>query len=95
MIAIAKVFTVNNRQAILLPDEFRVDALKMWVTCNEATGEITLKPKANASGLRAFLKELRSQPATEEFIPRRDDGSLASRSTDPSATAGSVRPSVA
>jgi hypothetical protein len=72
MIATAKVLTVvGSRQEILLPHEIRVDTPEMWVTRNEAAGEISLRPKTGAPTLRAFLRELRSQPATEEFIPPR------------------------
>jgi hypothetical protein len=45
----------------------------MWITRNERTGEITLKPKPDANALEAFLLELRSQPPSEEFVPPRDD----------------------
>lgn len=73
MLATAKVFTTGNSQAIRLPKAFRVDAREMWITKNEDTGEIILKPKPTPDALAAFLAELQAMPMTEEFIPPRDD----------------------
>lgn len=73
MVATAKVFTTGNSQAVRLPKAFRVNAREMWITRNEQTGEIMLKPKPNGDALQAFLQELRSLPASEEFVPPRDD----------------------
>jgi antitoxin VapB len=77
MVATAKVFTTGNSQAVRLPKAFRVDAREMWITRNEQTGEITLKPKPDADALQAFLQELRSLPASDEFVPPRDDAPQA------------------
>jgi antitoxin VapB len=73
MVGTAKVFTTGNSQAVRLPKAFRVHAREMWITRNEQTGEITLKPKPDADTLQAFLQELRSLPASDEFVPPRDD----------------------
>jgi antitoxin VapB len=73
MIAVAKVFTTGNSQAIRLPRAYRVEAREMWITKNERTGEITLRPKPEPDALAAFLAELRALPASEEFLPTRDD----------------------
>lgn len=73
MLATAKVFTTGNSQAIRLPKAFRVDASEMWITKNEHTGEIILKPKPTPDALAAFLAQLHAMPITEEFIPPRDD----------------------
>jgi len=73
MVATAKVFTTGNSQAVRLPKAFRVDAREMWITRNEHTGEITLKPKPDGDALQAFLQELRSLPASDEFVPPRND----------------------
>jgi antitoxin VapB len=72
-VATAKVFTAGNNQAVRLPKAFRVDAREMWISRNEQTGEITLRPKPDADALQAFLDELRSLPASDEFVPQRDD----------------------
>lgn len=55
MQAIAKVFNTGHSQAVRLPKAFRVDATEMWISKNEMTGEITLKPKPNADSLEAFF----------------------------------------
>ena len=76
MVATAKVFTTGNSQAVRLPKAFRVDVQEMWITKNEATGEITLKPKAAPDALKVFLAELKAAPKnTAEFMPAREDAS--------------------
>ena len=69
----AKVFSTGNSQAVRLPKAFRVSAREMWITRNEHTGEITLRPKPDADALQAFLGELQSLPSSDEFVPPRDD----------------------
>lgn len=73
MVATAKIFTTGNSQAVRLPKAFRVDVSEMWITRNEGTGEITLKPKPAPDALAAFLAELHSMPTTDEFLVPRDD----------------------
>ncbi len=73
MLATAKVFTTGNSQAIRLPKAFRVDTREVWITKDESTGEITLKPKPAPDALEAFFAELKALPPTDEFIPPRDD----------------------
>jgi antitoxin VapB len=77
MTATAKVFITGNSQAVRLPKAFRVDARELWISRNEHTGEITLKPKPDADALQAFLAELQSLPASDEFVPPRDDAPRA------------------
>jgi antitoxin VapB len=69
----AKVFTNGNSQAIRLPKAYRVDVSEMWISKNEVTGEIVLKPKKSRDELEAFFEELRTMPITEDFLPPRDD----------------------
>ncbi len=73
MQATAKVFTTGHSQAIRLPKAFRVEAREMWISKNEGTGEITLKPIPAPDALAAFLAELKGMPVTKEFIQPRDD----------------------
>jgi antitoxin VapB len=73
MLATAKVFITGNSQAIRLPKAFRVDAREVWITKDEGTGEITLKPKPAPDALSAFFAELKALPPSDEFIPPRDD----------------------
>lgn len=76
MLATAKVFTTGNSQAIRLPKAFRVNVAEMWITKNDATGEITLKPKSEDQrrrNLNELLRLIKENPSTEDFIPPRDD----------------------
>jgi len=69
----AKVFSTGNSQAVRLPKAFRVNVREMWIARNEHTGEITLSPKPDPDALQTFLRELRSLPASDAFVPPRDD----------------------
>lgn len=76
MLATAKVFTTGNSQAIRLPKAFRVNVAEMWISKNEVSGEITLKPKADDQrqrNLAALFKMVKEDPFTEDFIPPRSD----------------------
>lgn len=50
-----------------------MDAREVWISKDEGTGEITLKPKPAPDALEAFFAELKALPQTDEFIPPRDD----------------------
>ena len=70
----AKVFTTGNSQAVRLPKAFRVNAREMWITKNEVTGEIVLRPKDDdqrRSNLETLFKMIRDDPFTEAFLPER------------------------
>ena len=74
MLATAKVFSTGNSQAVRLPKAFRVDVAEMWITKNEVTGEITLKPKDDNQrqrNLEKLFKMIEENPFTEDFIPER------------------------
>lgn len=77
MLATAKVFTTGNSQAIRLPKAFRVDAPEVWISKNEVTGAITLRPKESQDQRQRNLAELfrllAEIPITEDFIPARTD----------------------
>ena len=76
MLPTAKVFTTGNSQAIRLPKAFRVNVAEMWITKNEVSGEITLKPKdddLHERNLQELLRLIQENPLTEDFIPPRDD----------------------
>ena len=73
MQATAKVFSTGHSQAVRLPKAFRVNTSEMWISKNEVTGEITLKPKPTEDSLEAFFALLKSQPASEEFLQPRND----------------------
>ena len=70
----AKVFTTGNSQAVRLPKAFRVNTREMWITKNEVTGEIVLRPKDDDQrrrNLETLFKMIEEDPFTENFIPER------------------------
>lgn len=74
MLPTAKVFTTGNSQAVRLPKAFRVNTSEMWISKNDVTGEITLKPKDDDQrqrNLELLLKMIEEEPFTEDFIPER------------------------
>ena len=76
MQATAKVFSTGNSQAVRLPKAFRVNVTEMWITKNDVTGEITLKPKdedRRKRDLAELLRMIKESPISEDFIPPRDD----------------------
>ena len=76
MLATAKVFTSGNSQALRLPKAFRFNVSEVWISKNEATGEVTLKPKdddQHQRDLQELLRLIKENPFTEDFIPPRDD----------------------
>ncbi len=81
MLATAKVFTNGHSQAIRLPKAFRVDVDEMWIARNEATGEITLKPKASETlrqrRLDVLMAAIAENPLPDNFL------SDASRQNNP------------
>lgn len=75
-IATTKVITAGNSQAVRLPKAFRVQTREMWISKNEATGEITLKPKDEEQyqhEIDELMAAVRALPFEESFIPPRDD----------------------
>jgi antitoxin VapB len=74
MLATAKVFTTGNSQAIRLPKAFRVDVREVWISKNEVTGEITLRPKDQRQrNLAELFRLIADNPFTEDFIPPRTE----------------------
>lgn len=79
MLTTAKVFTTGNSQAVRLPKAFRVNVSEMWITKNEVTGEITLKPKDDDKrkrNLALLLKMIEEDPLPDDFLSdetRRND----------------------
>ena len=76
MQATAKVFTTGNSQAIRLPKAFRVDVPEVWISKDDISGVITLRPKDDVQrkkNLEELFRLIREVPFTEDFIPPRDD----------------------
>ena len=75
----AKVFTTGSSQAIRLPKAFRVDASEVWISKNEFTGEITLKPKDDDQRQRniaQMLSLIKENTCIDDFVPDRKVGEL-------------------
>ena len=76
MLTTAKVFNTGNSQAVRLPKAFRVNVTEMWISKNEVTGEISLKPKdedQRQRNLAELFRLIKENPTTEDFIPPRSD----------------------
>ena len=73
----AKIFTTGNSQAVRLPKAFRMQGDEVWISKNELTGEIVLRPKdAEAERLQRIdrlVRLIEAQTVSEEFIPPRSD----------------------
>jgi len=73
---VAKVFRTGNSQAVRLPKAFRLDVPEVWLSKDEVTGAITMRPKNDDQrnrNLEELFRLIREQPFTEDFIPPRDD----------------------
>lgn len=68
MTATAKVFSTGNSQAVRLPKAFRVSASEMWISKNELTGEITLKPVSGESSLDRLFRLIEEAPLPADFL---------------------------
>ena len=76
MEVVAKVFSTGNSQAVRLPKAFRLDVLEVWLSKDDVTGAITMRPKNDDQrnkNLEELFRLIREQPFTEDFIPPRDD----------------------
>lgn len=72
MQATAKVFNTGHSQAVRLPKAFRVEATEMWISKNEVTGEIILKPVVNdESKLDSLFRMLKENPLPDDFLADR------------------------
>ena len=77
MTATAKIFMTGNSQAVRLPKAFRLDAKEVWISRNDKTGELVLRPKLDERARRReiddLIREIRTAPSDDDFIPPRDD----------------------
>ena len=68
MTAIAKVFFAGNSQAVRLPKAFRVTASEMWISRNDRTGEIVLKPRPDTASLDRLFRMIENAPLPDDFL---------------------------
>lgn len=72
----AKLFQSGNSQAVRLPKAFRMPGEEVFISRNEATGEVILSPKNDDQrqrNLAELFRMIREQPVTEDFIPPRSN----------------------
>jgi antitoxin VapB len=75
MLATAKIFHSGHSQAVRLPKAFRLAGDEVWISKNEATGEIILTPKKALSEIDALFQLIESAEVPETFLAERDNDS--------------------
>jgi antitoxin VapB len=75
MLTSAKIFHSGHSQAVRLPKAFRLAGDEVWISKNEATGEITLTPKKALSEVDAMFQLIESAEVPETFLAERDNDS--------------------
>lgn len=75
MLTTAKIFHSGHSQAVRLPKAFRLAGDEVWISKNEATGEITLTPKKALSEIDALFQLIESAEVPEAFLAERDNDS--------------------
>lgn len=75
MLATAKIFHSGHSQAVRLPKAFRLAGDEVWISKNEATGEITLTPKKARSEIDALFQLIATAEIPETFLAERDNDS--------------------
>ena len=93
----AKIFKAGNSQAVRLPKAFRLDATEMWISKNDITGEITLKPVINnESKLDTLFRLLKENPLPADFLAEREYAAprnpFAGETEQPSHSSESKKP---
>ncbi|MBN8463566.1 MAG: AbrB/MazE/SpoVT family DNA-binding domain-containing protein [Dechloromonas sp.] len=75
MLTTAKIFHSGHSQAVRLPKAFRLAGDEVWISKNEATGEITLTPKKAVSEIDALFRLIEAAEVPETFLSERDNDS--------------------
>ncbi len=75
MLTTAKIFHSGHSQAVRLPKAFRLAGDEVWISKNEATGEITLTPKKALSDIDVLFQLIESAEVPESFLAERDNDS--------------------
>lgn len=68
---IAKLFRNGASQAVRLPVEFRFDADEVYVTRDEATGDVVLSANPGTNAWNEFFQLLHATDVPEEFMAER------------------------
>ena len=75
MLTTARIFHSGHSQAVRLPKAFRLAGDEVWISKNEATGEITLTPKKTLSEIDALFQLIESAEVPETYLAERDNDS--------------------
>lgn len=67
----AKLFRNGASQAVRLPAEFRFEGTEVFISRDEATGNVVLSERPGAADWEEFFRELRAIPDTPEFMAER------------------------
>jgi antitoxin VapB len=67
----AKLFRNGASQAVRLPAEFRFKGTEVFISRDEATGNVVLSAFPGKSAWEEFFRELREIPDTPEFMADR------------------------
>ncbi|AEG92066.1 antitoxin [Ramlibacter tataouinensis] len=88
----AKLFKNGASQAVRLPAEFRFEGDEVYVTRDEATGDVILSDRPGAQAWAGFFELLHSAQAPADFMTERPMNRVpASGGLFDEAPAGSVR----
>ncbi|NCS66709.1 MAG: AbrB family transcriptional regulator [Hydrogenophilaceae bacterium CG1_02_62_390] len=68
---VAKLFKNGASQAVRLPVEFRFEGNEVYVTRDDATGDVVLSNRPGAKSWRAFFELLHAFDVPAEFMAER------------------------
>jgi antitoxin VapB len=68
---VAKLFKNGASQAVRLPAEFRFEGDEVFVTRDDATGDVVLSTRPGARAWRAFFEVARRVDALADFLAER------------------------
>lgn len=66
--SVAKLFRNGASQAVRLPAEFRFEGSEVYISRDEATGDVVLSTCPGAKAWTEFFRQLRSIPDAPEFM---------------------------
>ncbi len=78
----AKLFQNGGSQAVRLPAEFRFDAEEVYISRDEATGNVVLSTESKRNGMREFMAFRDAHPITDEEWAVFDDALAERRRTE-------------
>jgi virulence-associated protein VagC len=67
MLTTAKIFKNGNSQAVRLPKTLHLEGDEVWISKNEATGEIKLTPKKSGQQIWARYSSCSKKPKCQRI----------------------------